>query len=94
MPRMKKAIKKAGKHAEELKKIAVRSKSKPRPKPTQDRTLIAKVARKLREIYYGPKTYLPKKKKEFKTARTATVESKLKKAGVRKKKVKQLRGKY
>lgn len=94
MPRMKEAMKKARKHAEELERIQAKSRVKKRPKPTQDSTLIAKVARKLREIYYGPKMYLPKKKKEFKTTRTVTVESKLKKAGVGKKRIKQLRGKY
>ncbi len=87
MPRMKEAMKKAGKHAEELKRIAARN--KPRPKPTQDEALLKRVARKLREIYYGPKTYLPKKKRT--TAATKKVEKGLRQAGIGKKKIKQLR---
>lgn len=87
MSKMKRAISKAGKYAKELERIAARS--KPKPKPTQDEAFIKRVARKLRELYYGPKTYLPKKKPT--TTATRKVERGLKQAGISKKKIKRLR---
>ena len=87
MPRMKEAMKKAAKHAKELERIA--AKNKPKPRSIDNEKLVARVARKLRELYYGPKTYLPKKKPV--TAATKKVEKGLKQAGISKKKIKQLR---
>lgn len=89
MARMKEAMKKARKHAEELERIAARSKPKPRLKPTQDEAFVKRVARKLRELYYGPRTYLPKKKPV--TVATKKVERGLRQADISKKKIKQLR---
>lgn len=86
---MKEAVEKARKHAEELKKIAARNKPKPIKRGVDDEKLVARVKRKLRELYYGPKTYLPKKKRT--TVATKKVEKGLRQAGVSKKKIKQLR---
>ena len=55
MPRMKEAMKKAGKHAKQLEQVAARSRVKKRKKPAKKETLIDRVARKLLEIYYQPK---------------------------------------
>jgi len=88
---MRKAIKRAKKHAEELERIAARNRPKPR-RGVDDEKLVARVARKLRELFYGPKTYLPKKdKKVYKTAATKRIERGLKQAGIKRKKIRQLR---
>ena len=87
---MKEAVEKARKHAEELKKIAARNKPKPVKRGVDDEKLVARVKRKLRELYYGPKTYLPKKKS--KTAATKRIEKGLKQAGISEKRIKQLKG--
>ena len=86
---MKKAIEKARKHAEELKRIAARQRSKPVRRGVDDERLVARVARKLRELYYGPKTYLPKKKRTSLATRK-TVKG-LRQAGISRKKIRQLR---
>ena len=86
--KMKKAIEKARKYAEELERIAARNRPKPK-RGVDDERLVARVARKLRELYYGPKTYLPKKKRT--TIATKKVERGLRQAGISKKKIRQLR---
>ena len=86
---MKEAIEKARKHAAELKKIAARNKPKPVKRGVDNEKLVARVKRKLRELYYGPKTYLPKKK--LTTLATKKVEKGLRQAGIGEKKIKQLR---
>lgn len=85
---MRKAIKRAKKHAEELERIAARNKPKLK-RGVDDERLVARVARKLRELYYGPRTYLPKKKPV--TTATKKVERGLRQAGISRKKIKQLR---
>lgn len=66
-------------------------------KKRNEEALIKKVARKLREIYYGPKTYLPKKPKpkpaEKTTVRTKTITKGLRSAGLTQKEIDRLRGK-
>ena len=84
MPRMKKAMKKAGKHAKELERIAAKSRVKKRKKPAKKETLVDKVARKLLEIYYQPK-------KKFTPTGKKGVAGGLRQAGVSEKKIKQLR---
>ena len=51
-------------------------------KKTPDEELLAKTKRRLKELFYGDKTYLPKEKKSKKTTRTKAVESGLKQAGL------------
>lgn len=85
---MKKAIEKARKHAQELERIAARNRPKPR-RGVDDEKLVARVARKLRELYYGPKTYLPKKK--ITTTVTRKTEKGLRQAGISRKRIKRLR---
>ena len=53
--------------------------------PKKEENLVSKTKRRLKELFYGEKTYLPKGskvKKTKKTARTKTVESGLKRAGL------------
>jgi len=89
---MKKAIEKARAHAEELERIAARNKKRYKMTPAKREKLTKRVARKLREIFYGEKTYLPKKiKKVRKTSATKRIEKGLRQAGIKKKKIKQLR---
>lgn len=83
MPRMKEAIKKAGKHAKQLEQVKAKSRVKKRPKPAKKETLVQKVARKLLEIYYQPK-------KKFTPSRGKTTKG-LKQAGLSDKDIKRLR---
>lgn len=64
-------------------------------KKRNEEALIKKVARKLREIYYGPKTYLPKKPKPTvkSTVRTKDITKSLRSAGLTQKEIDRLRGK-
>lgn len=66
-----------------------------RRKKQREEALIKKVARKLREIYYGPKTYLPKKRKPTvkPTVRTKDITKSLRSAGLTQEEINRLRGK-
>ena len=64
------------------------------PAPMRNNTmagLMKRVGRKLREVYGGKNTYMPKKSVE--TARTKTVSGGLKQAGLTDKEIAKLRGK-
>lgn len=89
---MRKAIKKAKTHAEELEKIATRSNKKYKMTPAKREKLVKRVTRKLREIFYGEKTYLPKKLPKSKqgVGVKRTVAG-LKQAGLSKKEIQRLK---
>jgi hypothetical protein len=57
------------------KKIDKKSKTKEK---LSEESLIKKTKRRLRELYYGGKTYLPKKKKTKKTKQTKKIEKQAK----------------
>lgn len=79
---------------------ALGKEGKKKPVKRKEESLIQKVGRKLRELYYGPETYLPKrrikklKRRARQTARTkATIKKGLKPAGLTEKEIARLRGK-
>ena len=78
----------------------------PRKRPEQDEGVVKRVARKLRETFYGKRTYAKKKfppsrgskaargeeKKVRKTKRTKQIEQRLRESGLTEKEIKRLRG--
>lgn len=77
-------------HKKAAKKATIRKKSK------YDEKMVKKVARKLYEIFYGPKAYIKKEfkptgKKKFKTVRTKAVEKGLKRGGLTEKEIARFR---
>lgn len=66
-----------------------------RKRPEYDEKLVKRIARKLRELYYGPKTYSkiikPKRKKKITTIRTKATEKSLKHSGLTERDIAKLR---
>lgn len=83
MPSMREAIEKAKEHAETLKKVeAKRRVARKESKKLKKESLAQRVKRKLREIYYGPKTYLPKKSEQKTTPAVRRAKQRLREAGL------------
>lgn len=57
------------------------------------KTWVSKLKRSVKELIGGKHTYMPKKKKKYKTIRTGVVEGGLKQAGLTQKEIRKLRGK-
>jgi hypothetical protein len=88
MSKMKKAMDKAARHKAELERVAAKNKARrKKAKVAKNEKFIKRVARKLRELYYGEKTYLPKKKRTNKDK----VTERLKQAGLSKEEIARLR---
>lgn len=84
VPRSKMRIFDKGSISEAMKEAAKESEAhanRQRKRPEKEKGLVDKLARKLRELYYGDRTYLPGHKKR-----------KLKKAGVTNEKIKEMAG--
>lgn len=73
---------KAHKAAVARSKVQPEVKTRTGKKVPSEEGMLKKMKRRLKELWGGEKTYLPKKKKPKKTARTKQVESGLKKAGL------------
>lgn len=85
MPDMRKSIKEARKHAEELEQIQAKNRATKKrvTRGVDDENLVQKVARKLLELYYRPR-------KKFKPSGSKTIKG-LRKAGLTEKEIQRLR---